>query len=71
MTDYRNDPEVLDVVRKVRAMRVLTVQTGIFTKKSQGVLLQALDPQRLAAAAEILIQEEGRQSHGNFEPIRK
>jgi hypothetical protein len=71
MTDYRNDPEVLDVVRKVRAMRVLTVQTGIFTKKSQGVLLQALDPQRLAAAAEILIQEEGRQTNGNYEPIRK
>jgi hypothetical protein len=68
MTDYRNDPQVLDVVRKVRAMRLLTIQTGCFTKKSQGMLLQALDPERLASAAEILTQEltkEERQTNAN------
>jgi hypothetical protein len=59
---YSNDQQVLEAVRKVRALRKLTAATGVFTKRSQGQILQALDPDRLAAAAELL-NSEGRENN--------
>jgi len=47
---------VKDVVRKVRALQKLTAQTGTITKRSQGLLLQALSPEELILAAQILTE---------------
>jgi len=53
---------VEDVVKKVRALRELTAVTGTITKRSQGLLLQALTPQELTLAAQLLMdgRKEGQ-----------
>jgi hypothetical protein len=51
------------VVEKVRALRQLTEMTGTITKRSQGLLLQALSPEELTLAAELLTKKDG-QTHG-------
>lgn len=48
------------VVEKVRALRQLTEMTGTITKRSQGLLLQALSPEELTLAAELLIKKDGQ-----------
>jgi hypothetical protein len=56
--------KVADVVRKVKALRTLTTMTGTRTTRSQGELLQPLTAEELAAAAELLIQDEGQILYG-------
>jgi hypothetical protein len=53
---------VHDVVQKVRALRDLTEMTGTITRRSQGILLQALTPEELTQAAQLLTQKEGQTS---------
>lgn len=50
---------VEEIVRKVRALRALTEMTGTITRRSQGLLLQALSPEELTLAAELL-QKDGQ-----------
>jgi len=52
------DQTVLEVVEKVRALQELTETTGTITKRSQGLLLQALTPEQLTAAAVLLGKKE-------------
>jgi len=49
---------VHDVVGKVRALRELTAMTGTITKRSQGLLLQALTPEELTLAAQLLTEKK-------------
>jgi hypothetical protein len=56
------EAKVHDVVRKVQALQRLTEQTGTITKRSQGLLLQALSPEELTLAAELLMKD--RQTNG-------
>jgi hypothetical protein len=51
---------VQDVVNKVRALRELTEMTGTITKRSQGLLLQALTPEELTLAAQMLTSKDGQ-----------
>jgi hypothetical protein len=46
----------MEVLRKVRALQKLTAQTGTITRRSQGLLLQALSPEELISAAQILTE---------------
>ena len=57
---------VNDVVRKVRALRELTALTGTITKRSQGLLLQALTPEELTKAAELLTTKDGQTNEQRF-----
>ena len=63
MTDKK---KVEEVCYKVRKLQKLTELTGTITKRSQGLLLQSLNPEELLLAAEILTEE--RQSN---EPSHK
>jgi len=51
---------VQDVVNKVRALRELTEMTGTITKRSQGLLLQALTSEELTLAAQMLTPKDGQ-----------
>jgi hypothetical protein len=46
-----NDPEVKAALERVIALRRLTKQTGVKTYRSERAILEALDPQTLAAVA--------------------
>ncbi len=55
--------KVQEVVRKVQALRQLTLLTGTITKRTQGLLLQSLTPEELTMAAELLTsQKDGQNS---------
>ena len=54
---------VHDVVLKVRALRELTTVTGTITKRSQGLLLQALTPEELTQAAQLLMEPKEGQTN--------
>jgi hypothetical protein len=54
-------------VNKVIALRRLTAMTGTRTTRSQGELLQVLNAEELALAAELLLSTEG-QTDANHNP---
>lgn len=55
-----NQDRVTVAVEKVLALRKLTAMTGTRTTRSQGELLQALNAEEMALAAQMLIQREGQ-----------
>jgi hypothetical protein len=59
-----NNHRVTVTVEKVLALRKLTAMTGTRTTRSQGELLQALNAEEMALAAQMLITKEG-QTNGN------
>lgn len=52
--------KVQDAASKILALRKLTEQTGFRTGRSQNAILHSLNPDELAAVAEILTQECNR-----------
>ena len=52
------DPTVKAAADRILALRPLTAETGVKTYKSQSVILEALDPQVLAAVA-LIINRKG------------
>ena len=61
-----NRDKVTGAVEKVRALRRLTAMTGTRTTRSQGELLQALNAEEMALAAQLLIQTEEGQTKNDI-----
>jgi hypothetical protein len=55
-----NQERVATTVEKVLALKKLTAMTGTRTTRSQGELLQVLNAEEMALAAQMLIQKEGQ-----------
>lgn len=65
-----NRDRVSTTVEKVLSLRKLTTMTGTRTTRSQGELLQALNAEEMALAAQMLIQKEG-QTREHYSPASK
>jgi hypothetical protein len=52
-----DDKQVREVFERIIALRKLSISTGMKTYKSQSALLEALNPQVLAAVALLLEKE--------------
>jgi hypothetical protein len=55
-----NREKVATTVDKVLALKKLTAMTGTRTTRGQGELLQVLNAEEMALAAQMLIQKEGQ-----------
>jgi hypothetical protein len=56
-------PELADIVRKIRALRVVTKTTGFVTNRTIGEMLQRLTPDDLVAVGEGLELKSGEVKH--------
>jgi hypothetical protein len=65
-----NNDRVTATVEKILALQKLTAMTGTRTTRSQGELLQALNAEEMALAAQMLITKEG-QTNGNRDTASK
>lgn len=65
------DPRVVDVVKRIRALKRLSVTERMQTYKAQTALLHSLPEDVLAAVAVVLAQdEENRGDHNDFTPTK-